>query len=134
MRSSTSSSNPANRVLHGAIGDVSWALCATCARVPSPSSSQLHGAGRLCSDVLPACCKLHQVSVSVTQLDGRKLHQPDHQSCVCYQGLITLEEGTITEGLIWFRVESYHVVAADGKYFGYRPPQHDAEVVRQAET
>ena len=53
---------------------------------------------------------------------------------VCYQGLITLEEGTITEGLIWFRVESYHVVAADGKYFGCRPPQHDAEVVRQAET
>ena len=32
-------------------------------------------------------------------------------------GLITLEEGTITEGLIWFRVESYHVVAADGKIF-----------------
>ena len=31
-------------------------------------------------------------------------------SSVCYQGLITLEEGTITEGLIWFRVESYHVV------------------------
>ena len=38
-------------------------------------------------------------------------------SYVCYQGLITLEEGTITEGLIWFRVESYHVVAADGKIF-----------------
>ena len=38
-------------------------------------------------------------------------------SSVCYQGLITLEEGTITEGLIWFRVESYHVVAADGKIF-----------------
>ena len=26
-------------------------------------------------------------------------------SYVCYQGLITLEEGTITEGLIGFRVE-----------------------------
>ena len=25
-------------------------------------------------------------------------------------------------------------MAADGKIFYYRPPQHDAEVVRQAET
>ena len=41
----------------------------------------------------------------------------ESNSYVCYQGLITLEEGTITEGLIWFRVESYHVVAADGKIF-----------------
>ena len=47
---------------------------------------------------------------------GAACHGMDLPS-VCYQGLITLEEGTITEGLIWFRVESYHVVAADGKIF-----------------
>ena len=41
------------------------------------------------------------------------------QKCIrlLLSGLITLEEGTITEGLIWIRVASYHVVAADGKIF-----------------